>query len=93
MGCEPATFHLNLCYCQMVNIFLQLRELTESKGEGSIPGHDVVSFDVDQHQVDLLAQLDGIIAVLQDLDLTLGRDLAHLLTPEKRIIGCLGLFF
>ena len=63
--------------------------LTESKGEGPIPGHDVVSFDVDQHQVDLLAQLDGVIAVLQDLDLTLGRDLAHLLTPKKRIIGCL----
>lgn len=60
-----------------------MKKLTESEGEGSIPGHDVVALDVDEHQVDLLAELDGVVAVLQDLDLPLGGDLAHLLTTGR----------
>jgi hypothetical protein len=49
-------------------------QLTESKGQGAISGHDVVALDVDEHQVDLLAQLNGVVAVLQDLGADVTRD-------------------
>ena len=37
---------------------------------------DVVALDADEHEVELLAQLDGVVAVGQDLHVALRPDLA-----------------
>ena len=55
--------------------------LTQSQRERLVAGHDVVAVDPHQDEGQLLAQLDGVVAVLQDLDLALGVDLAVLVLP------------
>ena len=46
--------------------------------------HDVVSLNTDQHEAELLAQLDGVVAVAKDFHVPLGADLAEGLRLSAR---------
>ena len=56
----------------------------QPQGQRLDAGHEVVALDADEHEAELLAQLDGIVAIAQNLHVTLGADLAEGLGVRAR---------
>ncbi len=57
--------------------------LTQPERERPVPLHDVVAVDPHQDEAELLPELHGVVAVLEDLHQALGVDLAELLLPKR----------
>ena len=57
--------------------------ITQAKSQGFVSRHDIIAIDANKNETQFLAELNCVVAVLQDLDASLGVDLAELALPTK----------